>query len=106
MCESGPHYCSNLPAGCTCSGSILTSCAGFTGGMLSLDNVGITAIAHGAFNGLSSVTYLSLSHNSLTALPLSTFAGLPALGTLYVRNNNIGYIVNGSFHDLSSVTYL
>ena len=82
VCES-PRECSNLPTGCTCTGSTLTSCSGFTG-VLFLANVGITSIASGAFsNSLSSVYYLDLSSNVITSISPHAFSGLPYLYTLY-----------------------
>ena len=84
VCES-PRECSNLPTGCTCTGSTLTSCSGVkTGWYIYLANVGITSIASGAFsNSLSSVYYLDLSSNVITSISPHAFSGLPYLYTLY-----------------------
>lgn len=45
--------CAALPAGCTVSGTTLTSCSGFQGSDLELSSQGLTAIAPGAFASMS-----------------------------------------------------
>ena len=55
-----------LPAGCTSSGTVLVSCAGWSSGnRLNLSSQGLTAITAGAFDGLGHVDIVFVSQNFL-----------------------------------------
>lgn len=47
-----------VPNGCSVNGTQLTSCSGFTGTTLDLQDEGLTSIQSGAFDGLTSLTNL------------------------------------------------
>ena len=53
-----PLTAAAVPAGCSMTGSELTSCTGFTGTHLDLSGDSIASIAADAFDGLTSVTFM------------------------------------------------
>lgn len=110
VCETPPAPpvpCAYVPAGCHCSGSTLTSCAGYTGGAtLELGGNGITAIESGAFAGLADVTTLALGFNALSTLSSGSFVGLASLNSLDLSFNAISSIAHGAYGGLGAVTFL
>ncbi len=74
---------------------------------LELDNVGITALASGDFDGLTELTELLLiRNNGLTTLPADIFAGLSTLEQLNLFGNNINTLPLNVFAGLTSVDEL
>ena len=76
---------------------------------LALDNnKEIIALKAGDFDGLSSLTTLSLhdNYNNLTDLPEGVFSGLSSLATLYLNNNKLTSLPEGVFSGLTSLESL
>ncbi|XP_078681936.1 uncharacterized protein LOC144916613 [Branchiostoma floridae x Branchiostoma belcheri] len=59
-----------------------------------------------AFSGLSSLTHLELSYNSISTLPQDLFEGLSSLTHLDLRHNKIPTLPPHVFEGLSSLTHL
>ena len=74
--------------------------------VLRLHNGGITALAAGDLDGLTSLTNLQLGGNDLTTLPDNVFDGLTALTTLSLANNNLSTLPAGVFDKLTALTTL
>ena len=74
--------------------------------VLLLHNGGITALAAGDLDGLTSLTNLQLGGNDLTTLPDNVFDGLTALTTLSLANNNLSTLPAGVFDKLTALTTL
>ena len=74
---------------------------------LDLANYGITALAAGDFDGLTSLTtYLQLWGNSLSTLPAGVFDELTSLRDLYLNENDLSTLPAGVFDGLTSLTTL
>ena len=61
---------------------------------------GISSLKKGDFAGLTSLTVLNLSRNTLTSLPEGIFAGLAALTNLDLANNQLTSLPEGVFSEL------
>ena len=61
---------------------------------------GIRSLQKGDFAGLTSLTVLNLSRNTLTSLPEAIFAGLAALTELDLGNNQLASLPEGVFEEL------
>ena len=72
---------------------------------LRLDGI-TTALAAGDFDGLTALTTLDLSSNSLTTLPTGVFDGLTALTGLWLYNNSLSTLPAGVFDGLTALTQL
>ena len=75
-------------------------------GTLRLDNKGITALAAGDFDGLTSLTDLVMHSNGLTSLPTGVFDNLTALTDLVMHSNGLTSLPTGVFDNLTSLTDL
>ena len=75
-------------------------------GRLYLVNAGITALAAGDFDGLTSLTSLWLEDNSLTTLPAGVFDELTALTSLHLQDNSLSTLPDGVFDELTALTTL
>ena len=73
---------------------------------LSLDNKGITALAAGDFDGLTSLTTLRLESNDLVTLDAGVFAGLTSLTDLSLSSNGLTSLPTGVFDNLTALTQL
>ena len=73
---------------------------------LSLSNYGITSLAAGDFDGLTSLEQLYLDRNSLSTLPSGAFDGLTALADLRLYDNELSTLPSGVFDKLTSLTTL
>ena len=69
-------------------------------------NQGITSLQKGDFAGLTSLTLLNLSRNTLTSLPEGIFAGLGELTELNLSANQLESLPEGAFSDLTALTIL
>ena len=72
----------------------------------SLDLDGITALAAGDFDGLTSLVLLFLDRNSLSTLPDGVFDELTALRQLYLYSNSLSTLPDGVFDELTALTNL
>ena len=88
-----------------CSAVTRTALEGIFG-RLYLNNMGITSLRYGDFNGLSSLYELGLSGNSLASLPAGVFSGLSSLGSLNLSQNSLTSLPAGVFSGLSSLRSL
>ena len=61
---------------------------------------GISSLKKGDFAGLTALTVLNLSRNTLTSLPEGIFAGLAALTDLDLANNQLTSLPEGVFSEL------
>ena len=75
-------------------------------GTLDLSAKGITALAAGDFDGLTSLTRLYLYTNSLDTLPAGVFDELTALEHLSLYNNSLSTLPAGVFDGLTALTLL
>ena len=75
-------------------------------GTLTLNSVGITALAAGDFDGLTSLSELHLENNRLTTLPDDVFQPLTALTRLYLQNNQLTTLDDDVFEPLTALTGL
>ena len=75
-------------------------------GTLNLHNKGITALAAGDFDGLTSLTTLFLRGNSLTELPDDVFDELTALTELRLHINSLTELPDDVFEELTVLTTL
>ena len=66
----------------------------------------LTELKRGDFDGLTSLTLLSLPDNDLTELPTDVFDPLTSLETLYLADNNLTELIGRSFKELSSLKAL
>ena len=69
-----------------------------------LEVSGLTELQSGDFAGLTALTTLNLSGNSLASLPADIFDGLTALTTLNLSNNSLTSLPAGVFEDLTALT--
>ena len=67
---------------------------------LSTVNQGITSLQKGDFAGLTALTVLNLSRNTLTSLPEGIFAGLAELAELNLSGNQLESLPEGAFDGL------
>ena len=75
-------------------------------GQLILGSDGITALAAGDFDELTSLTTLNLTHNGLTELPDDVFDELTALTTLTLGYNSLTELDDDVFDELTALTFL
>ena len=75
-------------------------------GTLDLERQGITALAAGDFDGLTSLEALNLYINSLTTLPAGVFDELTALTELRLYDNSLTTLPAGVFDELTALTTL
>ena len=75
-------------------------------GTLSLGQAGITALAAGDFDGLTSLTQLNMGSNSLAELPDNVFDELTALTTLNLGGNSLSTLKADVFEELTALTSL
>ena len=75
-------------------------------GRLDLSAKGITALAAGDFDGLTSLTRLYLNNNSLDTLPAGVFDELTSLTRLYLNNNSLDTLPAGVFDELTALELL
>ena len=75
-------------------------------GTLSLDGKGITALAAGDFDELTTLTALDLQNNSLSTLPAGVFDELTALRLLWLLNNSLETLPAGVFDNNTALTQL
>ena len=66
----------------------------------------ISEIEPGTFNGLTSLTSLSLGNNKLKQLSVNMFSGISSCNRLYLEHNKIREIEPGSFDGLVNLEYL
>ncbi|CAH1250431.1 TLR3 [Branchiostoma lanceolatum] len=66
----------------------------------------LQTLEHKLFSGLSSLTYLDLSLNSIYTLPQGVFKELSSLEYLVLTNNLNSHVPPGVFEGLSSLTHL
>ena len=71
-----------------------------------VETPGITALAAGDFDGLTSLTQLLLGANALTTLPRGVFDDLTALTTLSLESNSLTELPDEVFDDLTALTSL
>ena len=69
-------------------------------------NPRVTALAAGDFDGLTSLTQLSLGTNALTTLPRGVFDDLTALTRLSLELNSLTELPDEVFDDLTALTFL
>ena len=67
---------------------------------LSLNNMYITTLAAGDFDGLTSLVTLNLFENQLTSLPSGIFNDLTSLQLLYLNKNALTALPDGVFNNL------
>ena len=90
----------------------VTACGQVTPGqlaavtLLDLRRTGIHDLQARDFNGLSSLTGLSLSENRLTTVPEGIFTGLSSLERLEMAGNALSSLPEGVFAKLSRLTWL
>ena len=90
----------------------VTACGQVTPGqlaavtLLDLRRTGIHDLQAQDFNGLSSLTGLSLSENQLTTVPEGIFTGLSSLERLEMAGNALSSLPEGVFGKLSRLTWL
>ncbi len=63
-------------------------------------------LSAGTFVGLELLTYLDVSRNSLSSLPVDVFSSLWRLSTLNLRDNELRELRNGSFSGLYNLNTL
>ncbi|KAG5666981.1 hypothetical protein PVAND_014984 [Polypedilum vanderplanki] len=73
---------------------------------LVLDENFLTSVPVGAFDGFSSLTYLSLDNNWIAALDGNSLRGLSNLRTLWLSGNAIGSLNSHQFRHLNELTEL
>ncbi|XP_018495828.1 insulin-like growth factor-binding protein complex acid labile subunit [Galendromus occidentalis] len=73
---------------------------------LDLSHNSITIVERDAFEGLESLTHLTLKRNSISELPSNVFTPLHNLKVLDLSQNKISTIGAGSFHGLTSLERL
>ena len=73
---------------------------------LNLGNKGITALAAGDFDELTSLTILYLNANDLASLPVGVFDDLTSLTVLYLYSNDLTTLPAGVFDKLTALTIL
>ena len=75
---------------------------------LALEDLGITALKAGDFEGLSTLGFLTIGYNALTALPAGIFDGAESLHTLYLDHNALaeGVLADGVFEPLTRMSEL
>ena len=69
-------------------------------------NVTVTALAAGDFAGLTALSSLDLDNNQMTTLPAGVFDGLTALRTLDLHGNALATLPAGVFDGLTALTDL
>ena len=75
-------------------------------GIEQLAVTGLTALSSGDFAGLSGLTSLDLSDNSVSTLPSDLFDGLTSLTSLDLSDNDLSALPAGLFKGLTSLTSL
>ena len=77
-------------------------------GALSLEELGITALKAGDFEGLSALGFLTIGYNALSALPAGVFEGAESLHSLYLNHNALaeGGLPDGVFEPLKRMSEL
>ena len=93
---SGVSHCADVTA---------THLAAITG-TLTLNSVGLTALAAGDFEGLTALSGLSLGYNDLTTLRADVFDGLTSLSELSLNNNELTTLDDDVFEPLTALTRL
>ena len=73
---------------------------------LSLSGSSVETLQEGDFAGLPALGSLYLNHNSLRGLPLGLFSGLPALVLLDLSNNSLDALPAGVFSGLTALNFL
>ena len=71
-----------------------------------LDHNQLVTLPTGLFQGLTSLTHLTLAHNQLTSLPEGLFRGLTSLKWLKLHNNQLVALPEGLFQGLTSLRSL
>ena len=91
----------------------ITDCANITAmhlenitGSLGLGNKGITTLQAGDFAGLTALTTLQLFNNQLGRLPAGVFDELTALTELWLSSNRLSSLPAGVFDELTELTEL
>ena len=70
------------------------------------DNPLLTTLPEGIFQGLSTLSWMFLSRNSLTTLPKGIFHGLSRLDTVNLDDNSLTVLPDDIFHGLDNLQYL
>ena len=71
-----------------------------------LENLGITSLKSGDFEGLSWLGGINLRRNKLSELPDGVFDDLGRLGVLYLDVNHLSELPDDVFDDLTNLSYL
>ena len=91
-----------IPSVSHCADVTATHLAAITG-TLRLSSVGLTALAAGDFDGLTSLRRLFLTDNALATLPDDVFDGLTALSELHLQNNQLTTLDDDVFEPLTAL---
>ena len=75
-------------------------------GWLGFSGSGITRLREDDFKGLTTLTQLDLSDNSLTTLPAGIFRDLSSLEMLWLKHNSLIELPKDAFLGLNSLTWL
>ena len=94
-----------IPSVSHCADVTATHLAAITG-TLTLNSVGLTALAAGDFDGLTSLRRLFLADNALATLPDGVFDGLTALMELHLQNNRLTTLPDDVFEPLTALSEL
>ena len=73
---------------------------------LDLNDMEITTLKEGDFEGMSELSELHLKQNQLSGLPAGVFSGLAALTLLDLRNNQLTALPERAFSGLTTLTLL
>ena len=92
-----------LISGVTDCATVTTAQLNALTGTLALGSKGLTSLAAGDFDGLTSLTVLQLSRNSITSLPADIFDGLTGLTTLWLHNNRVELLPEDVFDGLTNL---
>ena len=114
VCERTPQVRDALVAKAQGRDAAVTNCMQVTAahlaavGALPLDDLGITALKAGDFEGLSALGILTIGHNALTALPAGIFDGAESVHSLYLNSNALaeGVLADGVFEPLKRMSEL
>ena len=71
-----------------------------------LDSLELTELPDGIFDGLTSLTTISLRRNQIAALQADIFDGLSALQVIQIDDNQLSALPDGIFDSLSALTGL
>ena len=91
-----------IPGVSNCADVTASHLAAITG-TLRLNSVGLTALAAGDFDGLTSVRRLFLADNALATLGEGVFDGLTSLSDLYLQNNQLTTLDDDVFEPLTAL---